>query len=87
MSQEVIKNLLSHAKVLAIVSLSQDPFKASYHVSSYLQQHGYHIIPVNPFADTILGQKSYKTLLDIPKALQKQLILSMFSGPQKMFQP
>ena len=47
--------------------------KISYRVSAYMQQHGYRIIPVNPFVDEVLGEKSYKSLLDIPEEIQKTI--------------
>jgi predicted CoA-binding protein len=53
--------------------LSKDPSKASYQVAEYLKQHGFHIVPVNPTADAILGEKCYKSLLDIPIEIQKTL--------------
>src|SRR4030067_2398731 len=39
----------------------------------YFQNHGFRIIPVNPFADEVLGEKSYKSLLDISAKLQKTI--------------
>jgi predicted CoA-binding protein len=38
-----------------------------------MQQHGYRIIPVNPFVDEVLGEKSYKSLLEIPVETQKTI--------------
>jgi hypothetical protein len=38
-----------------------------------LKKHGFRIIPVNPFADEVLGEKSYKSLLDIPPEIQKTI--------------
>ena len=73
MSQEEIKKLLSECKTIAVVGLSREPEKESYVVSEYMKKHGFRIIPVNPFADEVLGEKSYKTLLDIPTKLQKTI--------------
>ena len=55
---------------MAVVGLSRDPDKPSYRVAQYLQSVGYRIIPVNPFVDEILGEKSYKSLLDVPEAIE-----------------
>jgi predicted CoA-binding protein len=52
------------------VGLSRDPAKASYRVAQYLQSVGYRIIPVNPFVDEVLGEKSFKSLLDVPEAIE-----------------
>ena len=38
-----------------------------------MKKHGYNIIPVNPFVDKVLGEKSYKSLLDIPTEIQKEI--------------
>ena len=73
MSREEIKQILSRCKTIAVVGLSRDPAKESYIVSQYMQKHGYRVIPVNPFADEVLGEKSYKSLLDIPEKLQKTI--------------
>jgi predicted CoA-binding protein len=42
-------------------------------VAEYLKRHGFHIAPINPFADEVLGEKSYKSLLDMPAEVQKTL--------------
>ncbi len=73
LSQNQIGDILKKAKTIAVVGLSKEPEKDSYKVSLYLQQHGYRIIPVNPFADMILGEKSYKSLLDIPPEIQRTI--------------
>jgi len=65
-SQDQIREILRKYKVIAVVGLSKDPEKVSYKVSAYMQQHGYRIIPVNPFVDEVLGERCYKSLLDIP---------------------
>ena len=56
---------------MAVVGLSRDPAKDSYNVAEYLKNHGFHIIPVNPTADQILGERSFKSLLDMPADVQK----------------
>ena len=70
MSQEKINSILESYRTVAVVGLSRDPAKASYRVAQYLQSVGYRIIPVNPFVDEVLGEKSYKSLLDIPEAIE-----------------
>ena len=73
MSREEIKKILTECKTIAVVGLSREPEKESYKVSKYLKKHGYRIIPVNPFADEVLGEKSYKSLLEIPEQIQKNI--------------
>lgn len=62
-----IKEVLDNAKTIAVVGLSPNPMRTSYMVSKAMQQAGYRIIPVNPMADEVLGEKSYATLADIPE--------------------
>jgi predicted CoA-binding protein len=69
--QNQIKEILGKYKVIAVVGLSKDPEKVSYKVSSYMQRNGYSIIPVNPFVDEVLGEKSYRSLLDVPVEIQR----------------
>jgi len=73
LSQNQIRDILEKAKTIAVVGLSKEPEKDSHKVGAYLQQHGYRIIPVNPFADEVLGEKSYRSLLDIPVEIQKTI--------------
>jgi predicted CoA-binding protein len=69
LSQQEIKSVLESYRTVAVVGLSRNPDKASYHVARYLQSVGYRIIPVNPFADEVLGETSYKSLLDVPETI------------------
>ena len=60
-------------KTIAVVGASKNPEKEAHTVPAYLQRHGYKIIPVNPTADSILGEKAYPTLLDLPADLAKKV--------------
>jgi uncharacterized protein len=83
LSQQAIKEILEKYHVIAVVGLSKEPGKDSHRVSAYLKNHGYRIIPVNPFAEEVLGEKSYPSLLDIPPDIQKTIeIVDVFRRPQ-----
>ncbi|NYF81016.1 CoA-binding protein [Granulicella arctica] len=62
---ELIRSMLA-AKSIAVIGLSDRPDRPSHYVSAYMQQHGYTIYPVNPSLDTVLGEKSYASLSDLP---------------------
>ena len=62
-----LRRILRESKVIAVVGLSADWFRPSYFAAKYMQEHGYRVIPVNPTYDSILGEKSYKRLADIPE--------------------
>ena len=87
MGQNQIEDILKKYKVIAVVGLSKEPEKDSYRVSAYLKQHGYRIIPVNPFADEVLDEKSYKSLLDIPPEIQKTIEIVDIFRPSKDVPP
>ena len=72
-NQDQIRETLTKYKTIAVVGLSKEPEKDSHRVSIYMKQHGYHIIPINPFADEVLGEKSYKSLLDVPAQIRKTI--------------
>jgi predicted CoA-binding protein len=64
-----IKLLLSEAKTIAVVGLSDNPARTSYAVSEEMQSLGYRILPVNPNAKEVLGEKSYPSLLDLNESV------------------
>ena len=87
MGEDQIKDLLKKYKVIAVVGLSKELEKDSHRVSAYLKQHGYRIIPVNPFADEVLGEKSYPSLLEIPSEIQKTIEIVDIFRPSKDVPP
>lgn len=64
-SDKKIKEILEKSKTIAVVGCSRNPEKPAYQIPKFMQLHGYKIIPVNPFADKILGEKSYKSISEI----------------------
>lgn len=69
MAPSSIEEALRTSKTIAVVGLSNDPMRPSFGVASYLQTHGYRIIPVNPIINEALGETSYKTLSDIEEKI------------------
>jgi len=65
-ASDPIGDLLKTAKTIAVVGLSNKPLRPSHGVSLYMQQQGYRIIPVNPNIQTVLGEKAYPSLKDVP---------------------
>lgn len=61
-----IKKIFEEVETIAVIGLSPDPTKDSHRVAKYLQQAGYKIIPVYPKEETILGEKVYRSLKEIP---------------------
>ena len=65
-NMDEVKEIFESVKTIAVLGLSPDESKASHRVAKYLQEHGYKIVPVYPKGETILGEKVYKSLADIP---------------------
>ena len=61
-----IKEIFDTVKTIAVLGLSPDESKASHRVAKYLKEHGYKIVPVYPKEETILGEKVYRSLAEIP---------------------
>jgi hypothetical protein len=74
-----INRLLDASKTIAVVGLSSDRQKASYFVAGYLKDEGYRIVPVNPKAETILGEKVYPDVASIPFPVD---IIDIFRPPR-----
>ena len=62
MNDEQLGNILRESRVIAVVGCSPKPERPSHGVARYLQARGYTIIPVNPGATEILGERCYPTL-------------------------
>ncbi len=69
-------------KRIAVVGMSRDPSKDAHMVPKYLIEKGYRVYPVNPFAEEILGLKSYKSLLDIPEEID---IVNIFRPSEQVY--
>ena len=67
------------ARTIAVVGLSDDRAKASHGVSAYMQAQGYKILPVNPLIKSVLGEKCYASLRDLP---EKPDVVNVFRLPK-----
>ncbi len=76
-----INRVLETARTVAIVGLSSDRQKASFFVAGYLKDEGYRIVPVNPKAETILGEKVYPDLASIPFPVD---LVDVFRPPREI---
>ncbi len=74
MNNDDLKKILLSTKTIAAVGLSSSDEKESYHIVAYLQEQGYRIIPVNPTAKEILGEKAYPDLSSIPDKVDLALL-------------
>ncbi|MFT4200812.1 CoA-binding protein [Gordonia sp. (in: high G+C Gram-positive bacteria)] len=65
----VVEEILRSYDTITVVGASANPAKAANEVPAYMREHGWRIIPVNPHADEIVGEKVYRSLSDIPEPI------------------
>ncbi|MFK5938233.1 MAG: CoA-binding protein [Sulfurimonas sp.] len=78
---EEVKEIFQIVKTIAVMGLSPDATKDSNKVATYLQSVGYKIVPVYPKGEEILGEKVYKSLADIPFAVD---MVNIFRKPDAL---
>lgn len=77
-NKEEIQEIFDTVKTIAVLGLSPDTSKDSHKVAAYLQAQGFKIIPVYPKEETILGEKVYRSLAEIPDAVD---MVNIFRKP------
>ena len=76
-----ITELLERAQTIVVVGCSPKPERDSHRVAAYLQGAGYRMIPVNPVAEEILGEKVYPDLASIPREIEIDVV-DVFRRPE-----
>ena len=71
---ETIRHVLDETRTIAVVGLSSRPERAGYYVPAYLQEHGYRIVPVNPYLEGALGETAYPDLYSVPEPVDLVLV-------------
>lgn len=80
-SLDEIHALLGRIRHIAVVGLSPKAARPSHQVASALQQFGYHIIPVRPAVDEVLGEPAYANLADVPDPID---LVDVFRAPDQI---
>jgi len=77
-----IRDLLHRARTVAVVGLSDKPYRTSHAIAGALQRFGFEIFPVNPNLDgPVLGEEPYESVADIPTAVD---IVDVFRRSEKV---
>ena len=80
--REEIRDLLKRARTVAVVGLSDRPYRTSHAIAAALQDYGYQIIPVNPnLRGPVLGEEPYECVVDIPTTVD---IVDVFRRSEKV---
>src|SRR5690349_25007265 len=67
-----LRRILSTCRTLAVVGLSPQWHRPSFFAAKYMQAHGYRVVPVNPTAAEILGERSYPSVTAAAEALARE---------------
>lgn len=65
-TDEVVRRILSTYDTITVVGASADPSKPAHRVPAYMQRHGWRIVPVTPEAESVLGERAYPSLAEVP---------------------
>lgn len=63
---ETIRRILRECPRIAVVGISDKPWRPRHRVARHLLEHGYDVIPVNPQAHEVLGRRCYPDLITVP---------------------
>ena len=80
-NKQEIKEIFNDTKTIAILGLSPDETKASHRVAKYLQEEGFKIVPIYPKEETILGEKVYRSLAEVPFSVD---MVDIFRKPKAL---
>ncbi len=70
---ETLRTLLD-CETIAVVGCSTTEGKPAHDVPAYLLEHGYEIVPVNPFAEEVFGRMAYDSLADVPEDVEIDIV-------------
>ncbi len=68
-------------RTIAVVGASKNPEKDAHVIPAFLKDHGYRIVPINPSATEILGERTFPDLLSLPSATASEV------GAVEVFRP
>jgi uncharacterized protein len=72
-------------KVIAVVGASKNPEKDAHSIPAYLREHGYRVVPINPAADEIFGERAFPSLASMPEQLAKEVeVIEVFRPSEEL---
>lgn len=78
LGEDVMAGAPVRQRTIAVIGLSERPDRPSHYVSEYMQSQGYRVFPVNPSIESVLGERSYKALNELP---EKPDVVNVFRVP------
>lgn len=80
-NKQEIKEIFGMVKTIAVLGLSPNVDKPSHRVAKYLQEQGFKIVPIYPKEEIILGEKVYRSLLEVPFEVD---MVDIFRKPKEL---
>ncbi|HKD99806.1 MAG TPA: CoA-binding protein [Planctomycetota bacterium] len=78
-TSERLREIFRATRTIAVVGYSRNPARASHWIAEYLKERGgYRVIPVNPGVESALGERCYRTLAEVPDAVD---LVDVFRTP------
>jgi len=74
MTQNAIRQSLADCQTIAVVGLSPKPHRDSFRVANYMQDHGFRIVPINPNATEVLGERAYASLSEAAQHVRIDMV-------------
>jgi predicted CoA-binding protein len=65
-TDDELRAILEGTETIAVVGCSTSPGKAAHDIPRYMLDHGFDVVPVNPYADEIFGRTAYDSLAEVP---------------------
>lgn len=79
------REVLKKYKTIAVVGASKNPQKDAYTVPQFMKDHGFTIVPINPTADEIVGERAYPSLVDLPLEIARKVeIVDVFRPSEEL---
>jgi predicted CoA-binding protein len=69
-----LRSILGDAETIAVVGLSSKPERYSYEVAAFLRERGYRVVPVNPNETSVLGERAYPSLTEVPPEVRIDVV-------------
>ncbi len=77
--------VLRRSKTIAVVGASKNPEKDANSVPRYLKEQGYRIVPVNPTATEVVGERSYPSLRELPEEVAREVdVVEVFRPSEEL---
>jgi uncharacterized protein len=65
-----VRAVLEGMRTWAVVGCSPDPSRDSHRIAALLMREGYRVIPVNPSVESILGERCYASVAEVPEPIE-----------------